>query len=82
MAEEAHQFIRTALGISLHQGYGLTETAATATITDVDDLTLGTVGTPLQGIDIRLVDWSEGGYTVKDSQVNIKSHRYISRFFR
>ena len=26
----------------------------------------GRVGSPLQGVDIKLVNWEEGGYTVRD----------------
>jgi len=66
LAEEAHQFIRTALCLSLHQGYGLTETCATAIIMDTDDISVGRVGTPLQGVDIKIVSWNEGGYSVTD----------------
>ncbi len=48
-------------------GYGLTETAATATITDSDDISVGRVGTPLQGVDLKIVSWHEGGYSVSDN---------------
>ena len=34
LAEEAHHFIRTALGVTMLQGYGLTETCSTAAITE------------------------------------------------
>lgn len=67
LAEEAHSFIRTALGMQLHQAYGLTETASTATSTDFDDLSLGCVGKPMPNVHIKLVSWSEGGYSVTDA---------------
>merc|ERR1712025_1567859 len=57
LAEEAHSFIRTALCLKLHHGYGLTETASTAIITDPDDISVGRVGSPLQGVDIKVVAW-------------------------
>ena len=53
--------------IKFISGYGLTETASTATITDPDDISVGRVGTPLQGVDIKLASWSEGGYSVTDN---------------
>jgi len=68
LAPAAHDFCRTVLCIKLLQGYGLTETAATACIPDSADLSTGTVGPPLQEVDIRLVNWEEGGYHVTDSQ--------------
>lgn len=64
------------------QGYGLTETCATACVPDGHDLSTGRVGPPLQQVHIhalnvftlislpqislRLVDWEEGGYLVSD----------------
>lgn len=45
----------------------MTETAATATITEPDDISLGRVGTPLPGVDIKVVSWNEGGYSVRDN---------------
>jgi len=68
LAPDAHDFCRTCLGLTLLQGYGLTETAATACIPDSGDLSTGRVGPPLQEVDIRLVNWEEGGYTVTDQQ--------------
>lgn len=68
LAPDAHNFCRVCLGIKLLQGYGLTETSATACIPDASDLSTGRVGPPLQEVDIRLVNWEEGGYCVTDSQ--------------
>jgi len=68
LAPDAHDFCRTCLGITLLQGYGLTETCATACIPDAADLSTGRVGPPLQEVDIRLENWEEGGYCVTDSQ--------------
>ena len=61
-----HDFIRSCLNLTLIQGYGLTETAAGSTLMDLDDLSVGRVGTPLQGITIKLMDWPEGNYHVTD----------------
>jgi len=68
LAPDAHDFCRTCLGITLLQGYGLTETCATASIPDGSDLSTGRVGPPLQDVNIRLVSWEEGGYRVTDSE--------------
>lgn len=43
-----------ALGLPLHQGWGLTETAALCTVQRSDDLEVGVVGAPLDGVEIRL----------------------------
>lgn len=66
LTPEVQKFIRTCLGCKVLQGYGLTETSSTACIVDSEDLTVGHVGPPLAGVDLRLVNWEEGGYTVKD----------------
>jgi len=66
LAPDSHDFCRTCLGITLLQGYGLTETCATACVPDGHDLSTGRVGPPLQQISLRLVDWEEGGYLVSD----------------
>lgn len=48
------------------QGYGLTESCACGTIMDSDDNSIGTAGPPLQGVQIQLINWDEGNYTVDD----------------
>eukprot|EP00092_Neocalanus_flemingeri_P008227 GFUD01008870.1.p1 GENE.GFUD01008870.1~~GFUD01008870.1.p1 ORF type:complete len:716 (+),score=173.62 GFUD01008870.1:63-2210(+) len=68
LAPDAHDYCRTVLGVTLIQGYGLTETCATGCLPDASDLSTGRVGAPPQDVDIRLVNWDEGGYTVTDQQ--------------
>ena len=53
--------LRQVLGVDLMQGYGLTETCATATIMDVNDVAgVEVVGPPLTNVDIKLRSWDEG----------------------
>ncbi|CAG2178123.1 unnamed protein product, partial [Oppiella nova] len=66
LAPETHEFIRTCLNVRLLQGYGLTETTASATLMDLEDLSVGRVGPPLEGVRLKLVDWPEGNYRVQD----------------
>jgi len=68
LSEEPQKFISTCLGVPVMQGYGLTETCATACIADSIDLELGHVGPPLMGVHLKITDWDEGGYTVQDLQ--------------
>lgn len=44
------------LGFTILQAYGLTETSAAASITAPDEAYLDSVGRPLPGVDIRIVD--------------------------
>ena len=37
-------------------------------MSDCDDLSVGRVGRPLPDVIVKLRDWEEGGYTVKDPQ--------------
>src|SRR5438034_1042558 len=44
------------LGFTVLQGYGLTETSGAATTTRAEDNVLGSVGKPLPGVEIKIVD--------------------------
>jgi len=52
---EIQTFIRTAFGIPLVQGYGLTETAAGLTIQAKDDIRFGIAGVPLPCLEVKLL---------------------------
>ena len=47
------------LGIKILEGYGLTETTAPATVGRTDQFKVGTVGPPLPGVSIRVMDDGE-----------------------
>jgi len=66
LSPETHEYIRITFGLPLVQGYGLTESCACACIMDNDDNSTGSSGSPLQGVQIKLVNWPEGGYYVTD----------------
>ncbi|MBW7858999.1 MAG: AMP-binding protein, partial [Leptonema sp. (in: Bacteria)] len=46
----------SAIGITVLEGYGMTETAAVISIRNQSAPTLGTVGTPLDGYQVRLIN--------------------------
>jgi acyl-CoA synthetase (AMP-forming)/AMP-acid ligase II len=48
------------------QGYGLTETCASAAVSTMDDNSTGRVGPPLEGVKLKLINWEEGNYKVTD----------------
>ncbi|CAN7983478.1 unnamed protein product [Ixodes hexagonus] len=66
LSVETDAFIRTSLGCDLAGGYGLTETAGSATLKDLDDRSFGRVGSPILGCHVKLVNWDEGNYHVTD----------------
>lgn len=63
---DTFDFIKACFDPYLMQGYGLTETTSGATVTEYSDNISGTVGCPIEGAYVRLLDWEEGGYTVHD----------------
>lgn len=67
LSADTQRFINVCLGAPIGQGYGLTETCAGATFSEVDDTSVGRVGSPLPCSFIKLIDWPEGGYLISDS---------------
>ncbi len=53
MAPSVQRFFQ-GLGLDLHQGWGMTETTAACTVQAPDQLHVGSVGTPLAGVELRL----------------------------
>ena len=45
-----------ALGIDVYQAYGLTETTGGAFATPTDDNVIGSVGKPLRGVEVKIID--------------------------
>jgi long-chain acyl-CoA synthetase len=66
------RFFQTA-GITILEGYGLTETSAPATMNTPDELRIGSVGRPLPGVDIRLAD--DGELLIRGGNVFRGYHR-------
>jgi len=66
LSPETHDFIRVCLGLTLVQGYTMTETACGGTCMQPDDKTAGRVGPPMAGVDVKLINWEEGNYRVTD----------------
>lgn len=52
VAEAVHQ----RLGLHLHEGYGLTETSPVVATTVGTDAPAGSIGRPVRGVEVRLVD--------------------------
>jgi long-chain acyl-CoA synthetase len=59
-ADVAEQFIRRVPGVSIRQGYGLTETAALISSSPVGREKPGSVGLPVPGTELQIVD-EQGG---------------------
>ena len=64
--EDTQRFANVCFCVPVIQGYGLTETCGGATVADFDDTSIGRCGSVLCCSEIRLKDWTEGGYTIND----------------
>jgi len=63
---ETQQYMSVVLGVSVLQGYGLTENCAAGTISHPQDRVFGRVGAPLPCNEVKLVNVPEMGYTAND----------------
>jgi len=61
------EFMKLVTGCPMLQGYGLTETTASGTISLPEDTTVGHIGVPLMGCEIRLKDVPEMNYLHTDT---------------
>ena len=59
-------WLRALLGVPVMEGYGMTECTLVATIQSLNDFSVGNVGGPIPGIEIKLVDVKEMGYLSSD----------------
>jgi long-chain acyl-CoA synthetase len=60
------------IGVTVLEGYGLTETTAPATVNVPDRVKIGTVGAPLPGVGIRIAD--DGEILIKGNNVFASYH--------
>lgn len=51
---QVQEFVRAAFGITLVQGYGLTETCAGLTVQDYNDIRGGVAGAPIASVEVKL----------------------------
>jgi long-chain acyl-CoA synthetase len=65
--EVAEQFVRRVPSVSVRQGYGLTETAALVSSTPVGREKPGSVGLPIPGTDVQILD--EAGRELQTGEV-------------
>ncbi len=62
-----------ALGVPVIEGYGLTETASSATVNEPEDFRIGTVGRPVDGAEVRLAE---------DGEILIRSDSVFAGYYK
>jgi long-chain acyl-CoA synthetase len=76
LGERLGHFFR-GIGVTVFEGYGLTETTAAASVNHDEALRIGTVGRPLPGVDARIADDGElllrGGIVMRGYWKNDKA---------
>ncbi|KAJ1732301.1 medium-chain fatty acid-CoA ligase faa2 [Coemansia sp. Benny D160-2] len=80
-------FLRVALGVAFHEGFGSTECNAAATVSVAAENRAGHVGVPYPGIDIRLRDVPEMNYLATDrpcarGEILIRGKNVFSGYYR
>jgi len=65
LSAESHLFTNVCFG-PLMQGYGLTESCASALLMEPGDLRGHHVGAPTPSIQVKLKEWTDGGYSPYD----------------
>ena len=63
----------TAMGVSLFEGYGLTETSPVISICGNDAIKVGTVGKPCENVDVKISD--------TDSEIMVKGPSIIKSYY-
>jgi long-chain acyl-CoA synthetase len=72
LSTEVMEFFH-ALGVPVIEGYGLTETASSATVNEPGDFRIGTVGRPVEGAEIRLAE---------DGEILIRSDAVFAGYYK
>jgi long-chain acyl-CoA synthetase len=62
-----------ALGVPVIEGYGLTETASSATVNEPEDFRIGTVGRPVEGAEISLAE---------DGEILVRSDSVFTGYYK
>jgi len=66
------------LGFTILQGYGLTETSGAVTVTRLEDNVIGSVGSPLSGVEVKIRDQDESGI----GEVLIRGPMVMAGYYR
>jgi long-chain acyl-CoA synthetase len=81
--EVAREFERRVPSVEIREGYGLTETAASFTVNPPGARKIGSVGKPMRGFDIRLVDEDDNEVAEGEvGEVTVKSPSIMQGYWK
>jgi long-chain acyl-CoA synthetase len=76
--------VRDKLGITILEGYGLSETSPVATFSDPDlEPRAGSIGVPVWGVEVKLIDdeWNEITEIGEIGEIAIKGHNIMKGYY-
>jgi len=76
--------VKEKLGVTILEGYGLSETSPVATFSDPDrDPRPGSIGVPIWGIEVKLIDdeWNEVTEIGEIGEIAIKGHNIMKGYY-
>jgi long-chain acyl-CoA synthetase len=81
LADETARRAERRLGVEVRQGYGMTEATFCTINAPPDQRVLGSVGKPVWGIDVRVVDEHGADVTPgRDGEVVVRGHNAMTRY--
>jgi long-chain acyl-CoA synthetase len=76
--------VKEKLGVTILEGYGLSETSPVATFSDPDqDPRPGSIGVPIWGVSVKLIDddWNEVTEVGEIGEIAIKGHNIMKGYY-
>jgi len=76
--------VKDKLGVTILEGYGLSETSPVATFSDPDrEPRAGSIGVPIWGIEVKLIndDWTEVTEVGEIGEIAIKGHNIMKGYY-
>jgi long-chain acyl-CoA synthetase len=82
---EVHKEFEKRFGITILEGYGLSETSPVASFSKFgEDVRVGSIGTPIPGVEMKLLQpdsWEEIGADEEVGEIAIKGHNVMKGYY-
>ncbi len=81
LSKETAETFRKAMGVAILEGYGLTETSPVATLNTPDRPRPGSVGRPIEGVELKIISDDEKTLPVgSEGEVCIRGHNIMKGY--